>query len=227
MRREWLALMANAPIAGEVKPRLNPVLGPDAASRLYCAFIQDTIATMRAVVEKRPSVRLALCAAGLRPDRDVFADVDLRDMWLMVQLGSTLGDRLEVCCDVLFTDRNADSVVVIAPDSPTLPSDYVSTAFEVLEAAGSGRVVVGPSSEGGHYLLGANSPQPALFEQIDWGSSTAVADASAKAKSKGLELELLADWYDVDSQSGLDRLRMELMLSPESAPKTAAVLASL
>lgn len=222
-RREWLALMAKAPLAGEVKTRLHEALRPEGAAALYRCFLLDTLAAMRRVREARPSVSLALAAAGLRRSAHVFEGFDLDGVFTIAQMGATLGQRLEACVDMLFGAGGAlaDAVVVIGADSPSLPVEHVRRAFELLEESGPRRVVLGPAADGGYYLIGVSAPHAELFEGISWSTSEVLAETLRAAAGAGLEVELLPVWYDVDTPEELERLRGDLEAEPSVAPATA------
>lgn len=206
--RRRLLIFAKLPEPGRVKTRLIPRLGPDGAALLYEAFLDDTIARCRGLRE----VDLEVWAAGggSAPDdeREGAAYFDRRHPGLRFryQVGADLGDRLRGAFETAF-EEGCDDVVVIGSDHPTLPARYVRRAFAALAAS---ELVVGPSADGGYYLLGLRRqtwPKAAgLFADVPW--STPEVLAATRERARGLELRHveLPEWYDVDDPSDLTRL---------------------
>ena len=108
-------------------------------------------------------------------------------------------------------------------DSPTLPLTYLARAFEAL--ADGADVTLGPSADGGYYLIGVKQPTPRLLREVRMSTPTVLADTLALAAEEGLRVELLPAWYDVDEAADLVRLAGELAAAPpEVAPRTRAFL---
>jgi rSAM/selenodomain-associated transferase 1 len=209
---ETLVVMAKAPRVGTVKTRLHAALGAERATALYRCFIRDTFALADRVRTGRPDLTTIVCFA---PEGD---EVALRGLVperirQLVQRGADLGERLANCfCDVLSSA--ADRVVVVGADSPTLPHAYVAQAFEALAAGAD--VVVGPTLDGGYYLVGARALHEALFRDVPWSTAGVLAATLANAAEAGLSVAVLPTWYDVDEPSDLDRLRADLASCPST-----------
>src|SRR5262249_39512187 len=111
-------------------------------------------------------------------------------------------------------------------DSPTLPMAFVAEAADLL-----GRrqcdVVLGPCEDGGYYLIGVRSPQPALFDGIVWSTATVFDTTLAKAKERHLSVHVLPNWFDVDTESDLTRLTVEIATANDGPPRTTAFLRRL
>jgi len=99
-------------------------------------------------------------------------------------------------------------------DGPTLPATYLQQAMEQLNRA---EVVLGPSQDGGYYLIGLKRPQPGLFVDIEWSSERVTAQTLARAEAMGLRVALLPPWYDVDTAADLVRLQADLASLPAEA----------
>ncbi|MFQ3661124.1 MAG: TIGR04282 family arsenosugar biosynthesis glycosyltransferase [Chloroflexaceae bacterium] len=215
--RQTLLIFAKQPAAGQTKTRLCPPLSPAAAAELYACFLRDTLAMVRQVpASARVIVYQPEEAAGyfraLAPD---FA--------LLPQQGADLGERLDRC---LTTVLNADpgAAVLIGTDIPTLPAPYVAHAFDLLAAHD---LVLGPSDDGGYYLIGTRRPYPRLVREVTMSTPRVLHDTLAIAAELGLRVALLPGWYDVDTPADLERLRQELALAPPTvAPHTRAWLAT-
>jgi len=210
-----LIVVAKAPRPGHVKTRLAPSLAPAAIVALYRCLIEDTLELARSL----PDTRVALvCPSG---------DVDELRAWLgtsvevVAQQGHGLAAALDSTFRVFLAD-GADRVVILNGDSPHLPSDELERAFALLDRCD---LVVGPTTDGGFYLVGERVAHPALFEASRLGTQTALEALLARASELGLRVELTAPWYDVDEPDDLARLALDLRSAPASAPRTGALLA--
>ena len=114
-------------------------------------------------------------------------------------------------------------VVALDSDSPHLPGSILQSAFELLETSD---VVVGPTEDGGYYLVGASAMHPRLFDPASLGTGNARDALLKNASALGLSVALTEAWYDVDLPEDLRRLAAELRIEPGRAPRTAALLAS-
>jgi hypothetical protein len=132
------------------------------------------------------------------------------DMELRSQRGASLGERLDhLLSEALGEVSPGDTsprAVVIDSDSPTLPAAYISEAFERLSEVD---VVLGPTEDGGYYLMGVEQPQPQLLQQVQMSTPQVLGDTLRLAKASGLSVALLPAWYDVDTLADLHRLDRE------------------
>jgi len=137
-----------------------------------------------------------------------------------LQAGETLGARMShALADAL---RRADRALLIGTDAPTLPRGFLARAARALDTA---EVVLGPSADGGYYLIGARGSAPDLGgPAIRWSTPHALADT--RARVSGRRVATLPPWYDVDTPEDLRLLRLHLALDPSAAPATAAALAA-
>lgn len=223
-----LAVMTKAPRAGQVKTRLTPPLTPDEAATLNICFLRDTTAAISAAIAKGGAAGVAAYTpAGTE---DAWADILPEHFQMVAQRGHRFGERLGFAIEDLLTVGFA-SVCLIDSDSPTVPQRVYRQAVELLTGADD-RVVLGPSDDGGYYLIGLKKAQRALFEEIDWSTERVAEQTSERAREIGLAIELLPTWYDVDDRVTLRRLCEELLgdeqpLGDYSAPETRGLLASL
>ncbi len=217
-----LAIFAKAPIAGQVKTRLCPPLTFEEAAELYRCFLIDSVS--RACTLADVHVCLAFTPAHSAPLFRELLQVPLR---YVPQRGGSLGEREAN----LFTDllqAGYGRVVMIGSDIPTLPLAHLRNAFALL-ADPRTDVVIGPSQDGGYYLLGACQLHPALFENITWSTSTVFAETLEQAQHAGLTVAQVPAWYDVDAEEDLQKLAVELTPPAHAvrAPRTRALLARL
>jgi rSAM/selenodomain-associated transferase 1 len=229
-----LALMAKVPFAGAVKTRLTPPLTPEEAATLSECFLRD-MTTNVASLNANGTVGVALYTPA--DSGKLLRDLLPGGFQLFAQRGEMLGERLINAATELLSN-GFESVCLINSDSPTLPREILSTAASLLARDGD-RVVLGPSRDGGYYLIGLKHPHRYLFESIAWSTADVLAHTTERAAEISLAVELLPTWYDVDDAASLHLLCEELSLLPDgqesdaqfrggfAAPYTRSYLAEL
>lgn len=209
-----VCVMAKAPVAGRVKTRLSPPLTADQAASLAAGFLLDTWS----VASQLDGASLFLSRAGpagLFPPE--LAAVDAVD-----QRGSDLGARIESA--LLEGLERGSRVLVIGSDLPGLPLAHLEAARDALERADC---VLGPSSDGGFYLIGARNFAPGTLADLPWSSPRTRASTIERLESRGFSVELAPPFDDIDEPSDLDALRARVIAAPDSAPATHRALAAL
>src|SRR5437016_793018 len=229
-----LALMAKVPFAGPVKTRLTPPLSAEEAATLSTCFLRDmatNVLDMNSDGMEGAVLYTPANAEGLL--HDVLPD----GFKLVAQRGETLGERLINAAAELLSN-GFESVCLINSDSPTLPVEVLRTATSLLAQDGD-RVVLGPTEDGGYYLIGLKHPHHELFERIAWSMAEVLSHTIERAAEINLPVEFLPTWYDVDDAATLRLLCEELLLlsdDPEgrsrfrggfAAPHTREYLANL
>ena len=217
--RVALAVMAKVPTAGTVKTRLCPPLAPAEAATLACCFLQDRVEQLVALAVGEPMVAFtpperAAELAGLLPT----------GVRLVPRAGEDLGARLDRLLTDLLDEGYAGAIAVDA-DSPTLPSAYLREASRLLLDPAV-EVVLGPSEDGGYYLIGLRRPAPLLFRDMPWSTPAVLRETMARAREAGLRVHLLPPWFDVDRGTDLDRLRGPAGPKAFRPPRTLAFLAT-
>jgi glycosyltransferase A (GT-A) superfamily protein (DUF2064 family) len=157
-----------------------------------------------------------------------YNDILPADFRLLPQRGDKFDERLYFASEDLFK-CGFSSACLIDSDSPTVPAENFAEAVELLSAH-EDRVVLGPSDDGGYYLIGMKRPHRHLFEQIDWSTERVLKQTIQRAIEIGLEVKLLSVGYDVDDDASLHRLCNELLAdttSADLAPYTREFLARL
>ena len=201
-----IGIICKAPLPGRSKTRLATAIGADAASKLSACFLRDVAAAIEAVPQ----------ALGRR-GYGVYAPAGAEDMMrqllpegfeLLLQAGRDLGYVL-FGATLTLLDAGHDCVVLVNGDSPTLPTRFLVQAIEALRERGD-RMVLGPASDGGYYLIGLKYPHRRLFTQIAWGTDTVARLTCERAAEIGLATTLLPEWYDVDDVQTLRWLKDEL-----------------
>jgi rSAM/selenodomain-associated transferase 1 len=192
--------MAKAPIAGTVKTRLVPPLTAAQAADLCRSLLLDQLEHLRALavadlyVAYAPSDARAVIEELMPPEFRCFS-----------QSGKDLGTRMSKIFDRLL-DHEYQRVVLIGGDLPALPLSYLEQAFETLEAP-SKRLVLGPSRDGGYYLVGMNRRTPEIFQAMTWSHDRVLAQTLARLAAMGIGSELLPGWFDIDTTDDLRRLK--------------------
>jgi len=202
-----LALMAKVPFAGAVKTRLTPPLSPEEAAALSTCFLRDMTTNLFGMNgDGTEGVVLYTPANAEGFLHDLLPD----GFKLVAQRGETLGERLVNAATDLLSN-GFESVCLINSDSPTLPLEVLETAVSLLAQDGD-RVVLGPTEDGGYYLIGLKHPHHELFERIAWSTADVLAHTIERAADINLPVELLPTWYDVDDAATLRLLCDELSL---------------
>jgi rSAM/selenodomain-associated transferase 1 len=209
-----LVIMAKAPRPGAVKTRLTPTLPLQAIAPFYRCLLEDTLALARSL----GSVEVAIMC----PDTDVdqLAQLAGREVSVIAQKGEGLAAGL-TSVFAHFAEGYQRCIIAFNSDSPHLPRSVLEDGFETLAAHD---VVVGPTHDGGYYLVGAKASHPALFAGDGMGTSNALERLLARARTLELSVGFAARFYDIDVADDLTRLAAELRMAPARAPRTAAWL---
>jgi rSAM/selenodomain-associated transferase 1 len=206
-----LVIMAKAPRPGAVKTRLASSLSPAAVTAFYGCLLDDTLALARSM----SGVEVAIMC----PDSDVteLAQVAGREASVVAQKGEGLAAGLTSVFAHFAEDRQR-RVIAFNSDSPHLPRSVLEDAFETLAAHD---VVVGPTHDGGYYLVGGKASHPTLFAGDGMGTSSALERLLSRARTLKLSVGFADPFYDIDVADDLARLAEELRLAPARAPRTA------
>jgi rSAM/selenodomain-associated transferase 1 len=202
-----LAVMAKAPRAGKVKTRLSPPLTLEESAALNVCFLRDTTRNI-AEISAQGSAAGLVCYTPVG-DEIAFNGLLPEGFALIAQRGNAFGDRLQAAAeDILACGFGA--VCLIDSDSPTLPAIALKRAVEELAQPGD-RVVLGPSNDGGYYLIGLKRAHSEPFERITWSTDSVYQETMERIRQAHLELIELPMWYDVDDAATLTVLERELL----------------
>jgi rSAM/selenodomain-associated transferase 1 len=181
-------------VPGQVKTRLAAGLGDDAAAAIHEAMLFDTLETWSSELVLTPGGRRVLVYAPA--DAGPWFDSRVPEtVALQPQVEGDLGTRM---CEFFRGEfeEGATRVVLIGSDSPTLDPTIVITAFLCLEGRD---VVLGPSTDGGYYLVGARDSVPPIFEGVSWSGASVLGQTIDRLRDTALSLAVLPPWYDVDT----------------------------
>ena len=210
-----LVIMAKAPKPGTVKTRLAQCLPPPAVTALYRCLLDDTMTLAQSVGNVEVAI---MCPAS---DVDDLARLAGNSARVVAQTGEGLAAGL-TSVFAHFAATGQQRIIAFNSDSPHLPASVLQRAFEALATSD---VVIGPTHDGGYYLVGAKATHPGLFNGDGMGTSSALETLLERILVQGLSVRLADPFYDIDVASDLIRLDEELRLSPPRAPRTAAWLA--
>lgn len=212
-----LIAFAKPPVPGAVKTRLTPFLTPQQAARLYQAFLADSIEQYAQL-----DVPVRLYWAG---DRETLPrEIPLCGASVHEQHGADLAVRMHAAFEETF-QIGYRRVVIIGTDNPTLPTNYVRFAFEAL--ARTDAVVLGPSDDGGYYLLGMTRFYPVLFQGMRYSHARVFEETLDRAEQTPAHITVLPRWYDVDTKEAFSRLREDLKGETIGASHTRRMVTAL
>jgi rSAM/selenodomain-associated transferase 1 len=208
-----LVIMAKAPRPGSVKTRLIQSLPEPAVTAFYRCLLEDTMALARSL----GTVEIAImCPAS---DAEELAQLAGEGVRVVAQTGEGLAAGLTSVFRHFAV--NGQRIIAFNSDSPHLPASVLEDAFQALA---SHDLVVGPTEDGGYYLVGAKAQHPTLFEGDGMGTRSAFERLVTRARTRRLSMSLIDPFYDIDVADDLMRLATELELAPDRAPQTAAWL---
>lgn len=201
-----IGIICKTPRPGHTKTRLAATIGAEQAASLSACFLRDVAAAIEDVSERFACKGYGVYApAGTENElRRVLPD----SFGLLLQSDAELGKVLHGAIRELLVAGH-DCVVLVNGDSPTLPPQLLSNAVASLRRPGD-RMVLGPASDGGYYLIGLKRPHHHLFRDIPWGTDAVTRLTLDRAAKIGLEVELLPEWYDIDDVETLGWLLEEL-----------------
>lgn len=221
-----LGIMTKAPEAGKVKTRLTPPLTSTEAAALNECFLRDLSGSIVDAAARSPARGVAIYTPVGK--ESVYMEI-LPDGFLMIpQRGENFGERLSLAVTDLLA-AGFSAVCLINSDSPTVPAENFAQASRALTKPGD-RIVLGPSDDGGYYLIGLKQMHHRMFEQIDWSTERVLEQTLQRAKEVGISVKQLPYGFDVDDGETLQRLCEELMaidVPQELAPHTRAFLTKI
>ena len=221
-------VFAKNPVPNQVKTRLIPTLSPEQAAALYTAFLTDWCETLA----KHSGVDLIVAYVPPEAEPDLRALIGA-DAIYVPQMGTGLGERLTSATQWAAA-HGYTKILLVGSDSPTLPISYISEAFTQLD---SRDITIGPSTDGGYYLIGFSTLNvatavPFVFEDIAWSTAAVFQQTVARIRSIKATVGLLPPWYDIDTAEDLAFLHahisaMRLANGTVQAVRTESLLREL
>jgi uncharacterized protein len=195
-----------------VKTRLSQSIPSAAITELSRCFLEDTITLAKSLDGVEVAIMCPTSDAG---ELELLAGNTVQ---IVAQKGEGLAAGL-TSVFAHFAANGRHHVIAFNSDSPHLPASVLENAFQALTVHD---MIIGPTHDGGYYLVGARSAHPTLFENDGLGTTSALDRLLARAKALELSTGLTEPFYDIDVAGDLIRLARELELSPARAPRTAA-----
>lgn len=220
-----LGVMTKAPEPGKVKTRLSPPLTPDEAAELNKCFLRD-------IGQSIDAASRTTCGRGVAiytplGKESLYDGIFPETFRFVAQRGNDFGERLRLAGEDLL-GIGFDSFCLINSDSPMVPTSSFAKAAELLGKQGD-RVVLGPSEDGGYYLIGLKQMHGRLFQEIEWSTEKVFAQTLQRAKELGLNVEILPMGLDVDDSGTLRNLCDRLFADKREnlAPHTKRFLSGI
>jgi uncharacterized protein len=214
-----LVILTKAPQPGQSKTRLVPPLSYDEAADLARALLLDQLQNLATFDAARLFIAFTPENAAV-----FFEGFIAQGFTCFAQQGQSLGQRMSHAFQHLFAS-GFEKIILIGSDLPTLPLGFFCQAYACLEK--SADVVLGPSADGGYYLVGMKRMIAALFDDIGWSGADVLSQTMNKLGDLGLKHELLPDWYDIDTARDLERLQSQRMSREVAMKNTFALLNEL
>jgi len=206
MNGEALIVFARPPIAGQVKSRLLSLITDQEAADLYQTFLIDSLKQYSQL-----NVGVRLYMTDTLP-----SDIPLYGASIRRQYGDGLGQRMQHAFTETATE-GYQQIVIIGTDHPTLPTPFIQGAFKGISK--SPAISIGPTEDGGYYLLGMNPVIDNFFEGITYSRSDVYEKTLERAYQSSSNVVQLPEWYDVDYPSDLKRLVTQEELLPKNTLK--------
>jgi uncharacterized protein len=218
MKRHCLILFVKSPEAEGVKSRLAAAVGEKKTRRLYRYFVED-------LLDSLDNGNYCLKLFFYPPDGQ-----PVLSRWLGYersyepQTGDDLGQRMKNAFEKCVAE-GFGKIILIGSDSPDLPRKIIDEGFSALTSCD---VVIGPSCDGGYYLIGfqAATYLPDLFSGIPWSTDSVLKSTLAILDKKGLNVSVLAPWRDIDTHEDLKALVERHRNSPFARSRTVRYVLS-
>ncbi len=220
-----LGIMTKAPEAGRVKTRLSPPLTPEEAAELNRNFLRDLGEAIIHASSNSPGRGVAVYTPLGKASQ--YEGVLPPDFLFVPQRGEDFGERLRFAGEDLLA-FGFETFCLINSDSPMVPAVSFAQAAQALAEPGD-RVLLGPSEDGGYYLIGLKTMHRRLFEEIEWSTETVLTQTRERAAELRLETVMLPPALDVDDGATLKTLCDRLFESDQvrAAPHTRKFLAQI
>jgi len=210
-----LLVFARLPEAGKVKTRLAEAIGAEKALAVYEAMLRDLL---RGMGESSGELEIEIAWAPTASANGETLRRAFGSHTLVMQAGSTLGDRLAMAFSERFFFHRTQKVIAIGVDDPRLSRETVDHAFGLLDSC---EWVVGPAKDGGYYLIGCRAAafNPTIFFDVAWGTDSVLATTLQRIREWNHTAAFLPVRYDIDVLEDLQRFARETRESDGELPR--------
>ena len=215
-----LIIFLKDPQPGNVKTRLADTIGKKQAALLYQAMVEDLLQNLQP--PENFEILLMFWPPEMKPNISKWLGSGIP---LEAQTAGDLGNKMKRAFEEAFL-KNYCRVILIGSDLPYLTTEFIQESFYRLEQSD---LILGPTDDGGYYLIGLMEPQPSLFEDIPWSTPRVLHETLSNASKSGLTYYLLPRMQDIDT---VDDLAILLNLCKDknfrrAVPRTCQILKSL
>jgi uncharacterized protein len=188
MADSCVIIFVKYPVPGHVKTRLAKSIGEEAAAGFYKCCVEDTIARLK---DAHSSIQICF---DPRHAKKLFSNWLGESFTYFPQQGEDLGEKMRCAFEDVFRG-SFTRAVLIGSDSPDLPADFLKQA---ISASGP---VIGPSSDGGYYLIGFNKGDflPQVFDGINWSTDAVLKQTTDILNRHNRAFSLMPEWHDIDT----------------------------
>lgn len=193
-----IILLMKYPEKGKVKTRLASMIGDSLSLRLYISFVKDTIAII-----KKSKIDFVISLDPFSKKNSLSSRFKIKQKKIIKQRGQSLDQKIINSFKyVIDHDPNKEKIIIIGSDSPDLPISYISSSFKILSKKD---VVIGPSKDGGFYLIGIKRRvfEEKIFKNIPWSTEDVTSRVSQNLDSMNLSYGHLPQWSDIDTSADL------------------------
>lgn len=194
-----ICVFVKYPQAGKVKTRLGPEIGFDNAAELYKRFVADELAVAKSI-----DAETVIC---FEPEqkREQYTDWLGNDLSYIRQRGSDIGQRMQNAFEDCFK-QGFGQVVLIGSDIPDIRAYILKDSFARLTDGSD--MVIGPSSDGGYYLIGfsKNSFEPGIFQDVTWSTQDVFEQTMLNIEEFDISVSMVERWHDIDNLSDVNNL---------------------
>ena len=215
-KQDRIIIFSRYPVPGEVKTRLIPAIDRTGAADLHRRLTEKTLATALSFSADRGAEVEVYYEGGSEPQIRRWLGPDIT---CVRQRSGDLGQRMRIAMEKAF-QQGARRAVIVGADIPDIKPKHFKQAFEVLEEQD---LVLGPSTDGGYWLIGSNRPVD-IFENISWGAETVIKETITKADRQRLKFKLLEPLTDIDTLEDLKKWRPDMM---ERRPYISVIIPAL
>jgi rSAM/selenodomain-associated transferase 1 len=184
-----ILIMARPAELGKVKSRLAATLGAEKTLTVYKHLLHHTIS-----ITEKSGHSFIIWWSDL-PN-------DYLSIPYQLQTGELLGERMQQAFEFEFNLNQSEKVVMVGTDCPDLSTTILQQAFDALE---ENKIVLGPSEDGGYYLIGMNGFHPELLQDIEWSTDRVLEQTIEKCKKYEKTFALLPTLNDIDNEEDLRR----------------------
>ena len=192
MSNNHVGLIAKYPELGKVKTRLAKTVGENTALLIYKKLLKNCL------INCAPTDNSYGLTVFLTPEKKLedFQKYYFNSKNVQPQIGNELGGKMVNALTFLKDNYDAEHMILIGSDIPELNADTIHQGLNMLKKTD---IILGPTTDGGYYLIGMNKVHRELFDSIKYGTDTVLKETLAKIKRNNLSYNLLPELADLDS----------------------------